>query len=94
MADINTLKARSKRVFFSLLQQYFFVRAGSSNIGSGGQRIAVSEIIQHSSYNRTSYNNDLTILKVGLYHIMCDVQNVLCSVKVTSSRNIFKSYTM
>ncbi|KAI7815141.1 Serine protease [Rhyzopertha dominica] len=48
-----------------LLSTFFFVRAGTSNVGSGGQRIQVSEIKEHAQYNSLNIQNDIAILKEG-----------------------------
>ena len=41
-----------------------FVRAGSNLAGSGGEIIAVSQIIKHPSFNPTTFNNDVALLRL------------------------------
>lgn len=51
--------------FCRLSSIYFYVRAGTSNVGSGGQRVRVSSIIEHSGYNAATIDNDIAILKAS-----------------------------
>ena len=41
-----------------------FVRAGSNLAGSGGEIVAVSQIIKHPSFNPTTFNNDVALLRL------------------------------
>lgn len=54
---------------FRLSTVYFYIRAGTSNVGSGGQRNRVTSVIEHSGYNPVTVDNDIAILKVYLHTI-------------------------
>lgn len=64
--DENTILTAA-HCTYGLSSLYFYVRAGTANLGSGGQRVSVSEIRENAGYNPSTINNDIAILKVNLY---------------------------
>lgn len=57
----------SYNYYYRLSTIYFYIRAGTSNVGSGGQRNRVTTVVEHSGYNSVTIDNDIAILKVSVH---------------------------
>lgn len=57
---------------FLFSKEYFTIRAGSSFTNKGGSIYTISEIVNHSGYNRTTHDNDIALVKVSRPFIFSD----------------------